>query len=161
YLVHHLAVRTHDVGANRTNVQRLFDAFEERAEVVSIHAPRIEDEFRRPEARARVDQRRAADPAPDRQRDGRHADRESEAVAAVEATQALGRRAGEVAPVEMLALFKDDHLQAGLGQLSGGDRSAGAAADDDNVDRLIEAAVGLLDRQLDQTRAALHFLERL
>src|SRR5437899_2900873 len=159
--VHHLAVGAHDVGRDRTDVQCVFDASEQWPELVSVHAPRIEHEIRRAKAGAGVDQRRAADAPPDRQRDGGHADREREAVAAIEASQALWRRAREIAAIEMLALFEDDDLQARLGQLFRGDRPARAATDDDHVDRLIETTVRLLDRQLDDARVALHLLERL
>src|SRR6267143_1213060 len=159
--VHHLAVGAHDVRADWTDVQRLFDSREQRTELVSVHAPRIEHEVRRPEARARVDQRRAANTAANRQREGGHSNRECEAVAAIEAPQTLGRGAGEIAAVEMLALFEDDDLQARLGQLFRRDRPSRAAADNDHVDRLIETTVRFLDRQLDDAGVALHLLERL
>src|SRR6266566_9391459 len=160
-LVHHLAVGAHDVGGHRADVQRLLHTFEQRTELVSVHAPRIEHEVWRSETGARVDERRATDTAPDRQGDGGHADGESEAVAAVETPQALGRWAGEIPAVEMLAFFEDDDLQASFGQLLGCDRATGPAADDDHVDRFVETAVRLLHRQLDQTRVELHLLERL
>jgi hypothetical protein len=58
----------------------------------------------------------------------------------------------------MLALFEDDDLQARLRQLLGGDRAAGAAADDDHVGGLIEALVRLHDLELDHAWVALDLL---
>src|SRR6266851_4842203 len=58
-------------------------------------------------------------------------------------------------PIEMLALFEDDDLQARLRQLHGGHRAAGAAADDNHVCGVVEALVRLHDLELDYARVAL------
>src|SRR6266851_7596117 len=153
--VHDLAVGAHDVVADRGDAQRLLHVFEHRLELGTIHAPCVEHEVRGPKTGTWVDQRRPAHAAPDRQRDGRHADRERQAVAAIEPPKALRRRAREIAPVEMLALFEDDDLQARLRELLGGNRAAGAAADDNHVRVVVEALVRLHDLELDYARVAL------
>src|SRR5260370_16080363 len=103
--VHDLAVGAHDVDAHWRDAQGFLDVFEKGLELRSIHAPCVEHEVGGPKASTRVDQSRPAHSAPDRQRDGRYADGEGQAVAAVETSQTLGPRACEAAPVDKIALF--------------------------------------------------------
>src|SRR5260221_127580 len=157
-LFHRLAVGAHDVRGHRRDVQRLLDTREQRVELGGIHAPRVEHEVRRPKARARVDERRAADAAADGQGDGGHTDRERQTVATIESAQTLRWRAGEIAPVEMLTLFQHDDLESSFGQLFGRDRAARAAADDDHIGGFVETGFRLLDLELDHTWIALDLL---
>src|SRR4029077_11014002 len=90
-LVHDLAVRSHDVRADRRDVEHLLHLIEEGCHLIAIDAPRIEHEIRCAKACAGVDQRGPADAAADREGDRRHADREGQPVATIKAAQPFWR----------------------------------------------------------------------
>src|SRR5438309_2359636 len=159
--VHCLTVGPHDVVSDRADIQRRLDLIEKRVQLCSIETPRFQHKARRAKTRAGVDQRRPTDPPPDRQRDRRHADGERQSIATIETSQALRRRAGEIATIKMLALLEDDDLEPRLGQLFGGHGTTSAAPHDNYVGRFEESVIRLGDLQRDDARIALYLLIRL
>jgi len=75
----------------------------------------------------------ATDGAPERNRDDRVADRQRRAHVAIELALHLGGVAAEVGARVVVALLEQDDGVALLGELLGGDRAAGAGADDHDV----------------------------
>jgi len=96
-------------------------------------APAPQDLARRAQAGARVDDRRAADTATDRHRDGGAALADRQARVAVEQRQRVDRVGGIGRCVVVVALLDDDDVETGLGEHTGDRRPTGAGADDDDI----------------------------
>ena len=124
------------LGGHLGDADRRLDALEDRVgdrvDAV-LGAPAREHGGRRAEAGARVDERRPARAAPERQHQRRAADRGHLAAVAVEPRERVARAAGRVREAARGALLEHDHAQPALGELRGRDRPAGAAADHAHV----------------------------
>ncbi len=106
----------------------------QRARAAAL-GPRVEDERGRARADRRVDERAAAEG------DGLHRWHEhvaagrARAALAEGAVHRLARLLHEVLLAEGRALFEEDHVAPGLGELLGDDGAAGAGADDEHLAR--------------------------
>ena len=130
---------------HRPDAELRLDALEIGAEVGLARArdavslgPLLEDVVRRPIAGARVDGRRPADAAPERDRDGRPAERHREPAITVEEVDHRTRIPGEVLPGEEPALLEQHDVLATRRELARDDRAAGARADDDHIGLLVD-----------------------
>ena len=139
------AVPAVDVVGYRPDAELRLDVLEIGAEVglacardaVSLR-PFLEHVVRRPIAGARVDGRRPADAAPERDRDGRPAERHREPAVTVEEVDHRTRIPGEVLPGEEPALLEQHDVLATRRELARDDRAAGARADDDHIGLLVD-----------------------
>jgi hypothetical protein len=108
------------------------DLVTDRGQAV-LARPALEDARGRPEAGAGVDQRRAADGAPERKDDRRRADGGELAGVAIQARGHVARSRSERAVVVARALLEHDDVDAAHGELRGDRGAARAGADDDRI----------------------------
>jgi hypothetical protein len=133
-------VGARELGRYGRDAESGFDAIEDGRErfgrellEAELLAPAMEHAVGGAEAGARVDKRRAADPAPERQHDRRAPERRDLAAVAVQPRHHVARPPGQLVCGMVATLLEHDHPRAALGELLRDDGAAGAGADDAHV----------------------------